>query len=206
MTFTPEESIAVVPQGAIISFSGQIADIPDGFALCDGTNGTPDLTDSFIQGAGGTLNPNDTGGSASETVSIEGSDTVNISGSDTANITVSDTVSVSGQTGRMRFQGFGTTVDSSNDNFPSEFGHDSDKSVTFPHHGRDEVMRTQVSGTLNTSTSVTPLRGSFSGSGSVNASGSDTINISGSDTVSISDSQTVDTQPQFIALAYIQKL
>ena len=78
MTFTPEESIAVVPQGAIMSFSGQIADIPDGFALCDGNNGTPDLTDSFIQGAGGTLNPNDTGGADTQSVNVSVSDSAEV--------------------------------------------------------------------------------------------------------------------------------
>jgi hypothetical protein len=188
MTFTPEESIAVVPQGAIISFSGQIADIPDGFALCDGTNGTPDLTDSFIQGAGGTLNPNDTGGSKSETVNISGSDSVNIS--------ISGNVNVSGQTGRMRFQGSNVRVKRSDSTFPAEFGHNDRGNVLFPNTNGANVIQ---AGTKNTGTSdVIPLRGSFSGSGSVN--GSD------SDTVSISDSDTVNTEPQFIALAYIQKL
>lgn len=33
-------------------WSGSIATIPDGFALCDGNNGTPDLRNRFIVGAG----------------------------------------------------------------------------------------------------------------------------------------------------------
>ena len=32
-----------VPQGGIIMWSGAIVDIPTGWALCDGTNGTPNL-------------------------------------------------------------------------------------------------------------------------------------------------------------------
>ena len=33
-------------------WSGSIADIPTGWQLCDGTNGTPDLRDRFVIGAG----------------------------------------------------------------------------------------------------------------------------------------------------------
>lgn len=38
--------------GAIILWSGAIVDIPAGWQLCDGTNGTPDLRNRFIVGAG----------------------------------------------------------------------------------------------------------------------------------------------------------
>jgi len=40
---------AVVPKGGIIMWSGSIASIPGGWALCDGTNTTPDLTSKFIK-------------------------------------------------------------------------------------------------------------------------------------------------------------
>lgn len=39
-------------KGMIILWSGLIADIPGGFALCDGTNGTPNLQNNFVVGAG----------------------------------------------------------------------------------------------------------------------------------------------------------
>lgn len=54
----------MLPAGIITIWFGAIVDIPDGWALCDGTAGTPDLTDRFIEGAGGALNPGDTGGNA----------------------------------------------------------------------------------------------------------------------------------------------
>src|SRR3989338_9908562 len=38
-------------QGMILMWSGIIASVPAGFALCDGNNGTPDLRDRFIVGA-----------------------------------------------------------------------------------------------------------------------------------------------------------
>jgi len=43
---------ATVPQGGIIMWSGKIFQIPTGWALCDGNNGTPDLRNRFIVGAG----------------------------------------------------------------------------------------------------------------------------------------------------------
>lgn len=42
----------VTPLGLIDMFSGPIVDIPPGWGLCDGTQGTPDLQDRFIQGWG----------------------------------------------------------------------------------------------------------------------------------------------------------
>lgn len=43
--------------------------IPDGWALCNGLNGTPDLRDRFIVGAGSNYSPGNTGGSNSVTLS-----------------------------------------------------------------------------------------------------------------------------------------
>lgn len=40
-----------VPVGGIIMYDGFVADIPIGWQLCDGTNGTPDLRDRFVIGA-----------------------------------------------------------------------------------------------------------------------------------------------------------
>lgn len=41
-----------VPSGTIVMWSGATTSIPQGWALCDGTNGTPDLRNRFIVGAG----------------------------------------------------------------------------------------------------------------------------------------------------------
>ena len=43
-------------------WNGVVGTIPAGWVLCDGTNGTPDLRDRFVPGAGGALAPGDTGG------------------------------------------------------------------------------------------------------------------------------------------------
>jgi microcystin-dependent protein len=39
-----------IPAGGVIMWSGNVGDIPTGWALCDGTNGTPDLRGRFIVG------------------------------------------------------------------------------------------------------------------------------------------------------------
>ena len=46
-----------IPLGMIMLWSGSIVDIPAGWALCDGENGTPDLRDKFVLGAGGDKAP-----------------------------------------------------------------------------------------------------------------------------------------------------
>ena len=57
-----------VPVGGIIMWSGATNAIPSGWALCDGQNGTPNLQDRFIVGAGSTYAVDATGGSADATL------------------------------------------------------------------------------------------------------------------------------------------
>ena len=52
-----------VPSGCILIWSGSTGSIPSGFLLCDGTNGTPDLRNSFVLGAGNSYTVGQTGGS-----------------------------------------------------------------------------------------------------------------------------------------------
>ena len=55
---------STLPTGMILLWSGAIGSIPTGYYLCDGNNGTPDLRDRFLVGAGNTYSVNQTGGSA----------------------------------------------------------------------------------------------------------------------------------------------
>ena len=61
-------SVPGVPVGGIIMWSGATNNIPTGWALCDGQNGTPNLQDKFIVGAGNTYAVDATGGSADATL------------------------------------------------------------------------------------------------------------------------------------------
>lgn len=51
-----------IPFGAVVIWSGTVNNIPSGWALCDGTNGTPDLLDRFVVGAGSSYPVNSAGG------------------------------------------------------------------------------------------------------------------------------------------------
>ena len=53
-----------IPSGSILLWSGSIGSIPVGWYLCNGSNGTPDLRNRFIVGAGSTYAVDATGGSA----------------------------------------------------------------------------------------------------------------------------------------------
>lgn len=57
-----------IPAGGIILWSGAIGSIPAGYVLCNGSNGTPDLRNRFVVGAGSTYAVNATGGSADAVV------------------------------------------------------------------------------------------------------------------------------------------
>jgi len=46
-------------RGIIFLWFGSIVSIPDGWALCDGAQGTPDLRNRFVAGAGLTYDPGD---------------------------------------------------------------------------------------------------------------------------------------------------
>ena len=56
------------PTGIIMMWSGSSATIPYGWYLCDGNNGTPNLRDRFVVGAGNTYAVGATGGSADATL------------------------------------------------------------------------------------------------------------------------------------------
>jgi hypothetical protein len=64
---TGPAGIADFPTGTICMWHGLLANIPSGWALCDGTGGTPDLRDKFLRGAAAAANPGTTGGSATHT-------------------------------------------------------------------------------------------------------------------------------------------
>ena len=63
-----------IPIGGIVIWSGSVASIPDGWALCDGLthNGrkTPDLRGRFVPGAGGDYSVGKTGGEATHKLTV----------------------------------------------------------------------------------------------------------------------------------------
>lgn len=69
--------------GCIIDFYGLIGDIPDGWYLCDGTNGTPDLRNRFVVGAGDSYAVGATGGANSQAPAV----TIDSAGAHTHSLT-----------------------------------------------------------------------------------------------------------------------
>jgi len=57
-----------IPAGMISIWYGSIGSVPTGWYLCDGSNGTPDLRDKFVVGAGSTYAVAATGGSTDAVV------------------------------------------------------------------------------------------------------------------------------------------
>lgn len=60
--------VGVDPVGTIKQFHGLLADIQDGWQVCDGTNGTPDLRDTFVRGAANLADSGATGGADTHTL------------------------------------------------------------------------------------------------------------------------------------------
>lgn len=79
-----------VPTGGIIMWSGSVLAIPTGWTLCDGTDGTPDLQDRFVVGAGSTYGVGATGGADTVTLSTNNMPAHNHSASSSSTSTVSD--------------------------------------------------------------------------------------------------------------------
>ena len=79
----------MIPSGGIIIWSGAANAIPSGWYLCNGSNGTPNLSGRFVVGYSASdsdYDVGDTGGAKTDTVTISGSDTVNISASGSGSV------------------------------------------------------------------------------------------------------------------------
>lgn len=168
----------IIPRGGIIMWSGSIVSIPTGWALCNGSNGTPDLRDRFIVGAGSTYSVAGTGGSANATlVSHSHSASSSFSGNPLAGHSHTATVTDPGHFHEYGLDGNdagGTTVGDGAD------GQTAVKQTT--------TNTTGISVSLNSQSAGTP-------SGSVSTS----ISTEGS-------SATNANLPPYYALAFIMKL
>lgn len=74
-----------IPTGLIAMWHGLLANVPDGWVLCDGNNGTPNLLDRFVQGvATDSTDPGSTGGATAKATG-DSSDLTGTSGTDQPN-------------------------------------------------------------------------------------------------------------------------
>lgn len=86
ITSIPATSPAV-PSGCILIWSGSVCSIPSGFVICDGTNGTPDLRNSFVLGAGNNYSVGQTGGATTATLTQSNLPNVNFNATSTSTVT-----------------------------------------------------------------------------------------------------------------------
>ncbi len=181
-----------VPLGGIIMWNGSVASIPSGWALCNGANGTPDLRDRFIVGAGNSYAPFATGGQASVNLTVaqmpSHAHTINNAGSHGHTTTPAGTHShtVNGGSHRHPFL-----------------------------HGRNGGIDSNANGggwaipSMNQITEYTQYDGGHTHSVSSAPDHGHTISAGGDHThteQSVGGNQAIDNRPPYYALAYIMRI
>lgn len=173
----PQPIGGTVPCGGIIMWSGDINNVPSGWALCDGQNGTPNLNDRFPRGTTSSGNLGITGGN------------------DTHSHTVDDhSHTISGITGSGSGTAtFGGTTDNATTGLTASLSSGSD--VTTSADGSNN--------TLSSSVDITDNGHSHSVSGSSNDV-SVTVNVSGStDNSNGVGTSQADNVPAYVYVGFI---
>lgn len=174
--------VGVFQTGMICLWNGASTSVPTGFHVCDGTNGTPDLRDKFVLGAGGSLATS--GGSAS---------------------TVTGSTDPSGS---LAIAGTALTIDQ----LPSHSHNFYTNGVTYSSNGHPAVIGIEAGGSYQANLPVgaggppanTPFiqtTGGSGGPGSSTAANTHTHTLSGS----LAHAHTY-ALPPYVALFYIMKL
>lgn len=189
-----------VPSGLIAMWSGLITAIPTGWALCDGENGTPNLRNRFIIGAGNNYNIGDIGGEETHTLSTTEMPSHSHTGS-----SGSSSHSHTGSSGSSSHSHTGST------NSTGSHTHQySDSAIAYV---AGIFVDTGSKGANNSTIKTTDSGGTHSHSLSVDSnSHSHTLSIdsnSHTHTLSVNPSGSGDAhenRPPYYALAYIMKL
>lgn len=177
----------LVPSGAILMWSGSIGTIPSGWNLCDGTNGTPDLRNRFVVGAGSSYSVDDTGGASSVTLSA--------SQMPAHTHTFSDTTSAAGAHSHS-FSGTTSTDGAHNHTYYWSGVSGSDNSP--------DVDNATSSGADSGPTSTAGAH-NHTFSGTTSSVSDHTHSVSGT-TSSAGSGSSHENRPPYYALAYIMKL
>ena len=184
--------------GMIILWSGNTGNIPTGFVLCDGNNGTPNLTDRFEVGAGAAYSPGATGGSSSVTLSTSQLPSHNhsFSGSSSHSHTINNhTHTFSASTNNQ-----GSHVHNLLYNHGAFGG--SSGAVT-PRSGNTPVVP-GISGRVSSEGGHSHSMSGTTGNPSNRGTNTQTVTISGN-TGSTGSGSSVENRPPYYALCYIMK-
>jgi microcystin-dependent protein len=186
----PDSSIQPtgLPVGAIVIWQKPLEELPDGWKICNGQNGTPDLRNQFVLGAGNTRNIGDVGGS--DTVVLQSPEIPQHTHSSTLNVNLAGSHSHNVSVG----------------NTPSH-NHPVNGALTTPSSGRVPFTR-GVTGPSSARTINLAARGQHSHSVSFGTAGDHTHPIS-TDDISIGsagESDPHENRPPFRALYFIMKV
>ena len=180
-----------IPRGLISMWSGAISDIPESWALCDGNNGTPDLRDRFIVGAGSSYEVGDTGGT------------------DNVTLTENQIPQHTHGSGTLSTNSTGTHRHGSGSLSTSSAGNHRHKVSEVPDTG---VVAKEGDGSYNSQAKTkTDIYTEYAGdhthsiSGYTSYAGSHSHTVSG-DTSSAGGGEAHENRPPYYALAYIMKI
>lgn len=195
----------LVPQGGIIMWSGSVAAVPTGWALCDGSNGTPDLRGRFIIGAGGAYAVAATGGAETVTLAeanlpahTHGFGTLAVASGGSHTHTLA---SASAASGGNSFSINSRRQDGTNSIFSGASG------ITLTESGAGGSFTRVGSGGGTSAADNISYTGTHTHtlSGTTDSGGAHTHTLSGA-TASIGSGTAVENRPPYYALAYIMKL
>lgn len=194
----------LLPPGIILMWSGSVASIPAGWALCDGQNGTPDLRNRFVMGAGLSYNPNAYGGAATITdvpAHTHGSGTL-ATGSAGSHTHTGSTSTTGGHNHTGTTSTGGSHSHEVKQNLADRGGGGLSTGTEVVSSGGSRQANTQSDGSHNHSF-TTSTTGAHSHGINVNSNGAHTHSITGS-TASTGDASVSVLNPYY-ALAYIIK-
>ncbi|HMP75131.1 MAG TPA: hypothetical protein PKE12_02430 [Kiritimatiellia bacterium] len=199
-----EGALAGFPSGGIALWSGSIASIPEGWALCDGSNGSPDLRDRFVMGAPAGQDPGATGGAHSLTLTASQMP-AHTHGATAATAGAHTHSASTGSAGNHSHSA--STGSAGNHSHTVSSDNSYGSSLTRPGGGVGGSQTSQ-GGSVN-SVSHTHSRSSISSGGAhthtvtINSAGNHTHTVSVDST---GDGAAIDNRPAFYAMAFIFKL
>jgi len=210
---------AAIPSGVILLWSGSVASIPSGWALCNGSSGTPDLRNRFVVGAGSTYSVGDTGGSATSTLTSSElpAHTHSLSASGTTSgQSAGHTHTFSGTTGNMSANASHThtATDSGHDHiYPTQNqgqtdSHFNDVCASSSFSGTKNGTPTSDTGFAQVTLSSTSVEHTHTYSGTTSAVSGDhthTVTVTGT-SGSTGSGAAFTNLPPYYALAYIMRL
>lgn len=176
------------PTGSIMMWSGTVADIPSGWSLCNGQNGTPDLRDRFVIGAGGSITPNQTGGNSSTTL-VEANLPSHSHGAGTLSASAG---------GRHTPTGVTNTAGNHDHALPSDGQGNVNSSIQTVVHssGSDEII---------SDSNKTGVAGNHAHQLNMNEVPDHTHTVTGS-TATTGSGQSFENRPPYLSLCYIMKV